>query len=78
MVAARPFHWTYENLIVKLMMIGDTPALLAGGLLVDRPAVSLSEEAHSYLLAAVWLAFGFVQWWLIGFLWARRRVRTKG
>jgi len=77
MVAARSFHWNYEPLVVKLLMIADLPALTAGDVLLARPAATVSEYTRSYLEAGAWVVLGFVQWCAIGFFWALWRQQSS-
>jgi hypothetical protein len=75
-VANRPFHFHYEVFPVKLLIIGDTPALLITSVTTDPilKALNPSREAISYLGALAWLCFGSLEWWIFGaYLSLRRR-----
>ena len=68
-IAERAFHWHYETPAVKVLMLADAPALLAGGIVFAVPNIGLallSLQAQSYLAAFVWIVFGSAQWWLVG------------
>ena len=68
-IAERAFHWHYEEPVVKVLMLADTPALLVGGIVFAVPNIGLallSLQAQSYLAAFVWIVFGSAQWWLVG------------
>jgi hypothetical protein len=68
--AGRPFHFEYESVIVKLLMLADIPAALVVGLLEYCSASLLrswaSDYARSYIDAGLLLFAGTMQWTVIG------------
>lgn len=75
LVANRVFHFHYEDLITKLLMVADMPALCAGGILLLPFTILFpqSSVAISYLEAASWVVLGSLQWVLIT-NWAHSRI----
>lgn len=80
--AGRPFHFHYESLALKLLLLCDMPALLASSVLSFVFAVPFTWFHHlgmysaSYLSAASLLLVGTAQWLLIGHAvhsWLERR-----
>jgi hypothetical protein len=64
-------------------MIADTPGMLVGALaLAPFQFAGLSREKASYVNAFGWVAFGSLQWWLLGSYaykrWRRRYRRSAG
>ena len=79
--AGRPFHFEYEKPIMKLLIWGDTPAVL---LLIPvehwLPSLvrnSASDVARSYIDAGLLLFVGTVQWALVGHFISRRIAKRR-
>lgn len=77
LIAGRSFHFTYENIPTKLLLLGDMPAMLLAtpAILLISPllrAANQSEFEASYHLAAVILISGTLQWMLLGAWLAQR------
>lgn len=78
LLAGRPFHFRYEPLSVKVLIVADLPALLAAvpiALVVDMLLISLRVSGYvgSYFGAVIWLLASSCQWLLIGGLLQARR-----
>jgi len=70
-IAGRPFHFYYEPPVVKALVIGDMPALVACAFvdLCISPLwyiFHLSTYEVSYFGAGEWLLAGSLQWLAIG------------
>ncbi|MDA1312523.1 MAG: hypothetical protein O2968_04220 [Acidobacteria bacterium] len=90
-VAHRPFHFHYETLLTKTLMLGDLPSLLVVDITlgvaaaifeltwrVSEPPLDavIVRQASSYLLAFCWFVFGSLQWWIVGmYVWAKGGVK---
>jgi len=71
--AGRPFHFTYESLPLKILILADMPSAFVGaclGLLASPllQTIRLSVYAASYRAAALLLVISTGQWLLIGYL----------
>src|SRR5882672_4350221 len=80
--AGRPFHFHYESLGLKLLIIGDMPAMLASlpiGFLLWPVSVllHLDRYAQSYISAGILLLLGTCQWTLIGRIVQLRMTATR-
>src|ERR1041384_2959499 len=69
--AGRPFHFLYESIVMKLLILGDLPAMIAVipiGLLLApfRRLLHLNLYLGSYIGAALLLLIGTIQWMIIG------------
>lgn len=75
LVANRVFHFHYEDLLTKSLMVADMPALCAGDILLLPFTIlfPLDSVVISYLQAASWVVFGSLQWVLIA-NWAHSRI----
>ena len=81
--AGRPFHFVYESLILKLLVLADIPAtlvraavLIPVGLVLK--AAGVGSYVASYVDAAGALLFGSVQWFLVGRYVESRILRSGG
>jgi hypothetical protein len=80
MFAGRPFHFTYENILLKVIFLADLPGALAAipVSLILVPLLShLSTYESSYVGAGFILSFATVQWMMIG-LWIQTRNEKAG
>jgi hypothetical protein len=84
--AGRPFHFYYEPLIVKSLLVADLPANVVAAM-ADLCVSPLWRVFHlgtyeaSYVAAGKWLLVGSLQWLAIGRLlelswWRRKFSRT--
>ena len=69
--AGRPFHFTYESIFLKALLIVDMPSMLAAvpfGLLLApaEKALQVGSFVGSYVDAVVLLSVGTCQWLLVG------------
>ena len=72
--AGRPFHYSYENFLLKIVVGTSLPVMLFFCLIWwiltlpfqgIIPAI-MDRNETSYLVAAVWIVLGALEWW---FLW---------
>lgn len=78
-VARRPFHFHYEPLIVKCLMLVDLPGLLVADLVLGVMTLLVkSRETQSYISAFGWFIFASLQWWAVGtYVHMRRSLRKS-
>jgi hypothetical protein len=76
-VAGRPVHFHYETLLMKLLIIADMPAIVAAGV-ASLPLFWIlrhDELRQSWLVAAGWVGFGSLQWWMLGtYIYMKRKL----
>lgn len=74
-IARRPFHFHYETVIVKLLMVADIPAMLLAGVALWPVSMFVdSPEAESDVAALGWIVVGSLQWWVVGtYFYTKRR-----
>ncbi|SRR6266404_518308 len=71
LLAGRPFHFAYESIAMKLLVLADLPSLLASiplGLLLSplRPVIHFDAYVGSYVAAAILLLTTSFQWLVTG------------
>src|SRR5262245_39515026 len=69
LLAGRPFHFTYESMFLKALLLLDLPALLIAGVVLAPIRVlfpSLGHYVDSYFAAGEWLLAGSLQWLVLG------------
>lgn len=81
-LAGRPYHYTYESPLFKILFWVDLPAMLVAYVLL-LPLLpiayflpSLPTYEASYVFAGVWLIAGSIEWWYLGYR-IERRIHSK-
>jgi hypothetical protein len=79
--AGRPFHFTYQSLVLKSVLLADLPAMLVASLadLLSWPLLFITHVGRyegSYLAAGLLFVVATGQWLIVGCA-VERRFRTK-
>ena len=64
----------------KLFFLVNLPVVIGVGAIdyaAERPVTASEDVRRSWVYAGVWLLLGTVQWWAIGSVIQRRRLRTS-
>jgi len=84
-IAGREFHFAYDSPTIQFFRLVDVPAHLLGAIIFGVPLLILNLTLElcglpylslwtmSYVGAAIWIVFGFIEWWLMG-AWEQRKV----
>ena len=82
LLAGRPFHFHYESVFLKALLLADLPSLLAVAFgLAPVRAFFLPALGHfdaSYVAAGEWLWAGSLQWLVIGAVLEQRFRTSRG
>jgi len=80
LIAGRPFQWSYESALMKIVTVLDFPAIFVGFWLsgpLNWFYPNLCLETESWIEAGLFLVCTSIQWWIVGWAlgWAFGRSR---
>jgi hypothetical protein len=72
LIAGKLYHITYEPLYLKIVLLLDAPSvLLMSPFIGSIYSIGVTAYSWSFVLAAIFLAFTSIQWFLIGHVISR-------